>query len=244
VHGLGEHIGRYTQLFELFNEAGLYCAGFDHYGHGKSPGKRGDIIGYKHFNKEIETLISFVEKSMHNLPIILYGHSMGGNIVLHHLLDKHPSVKCAIVSSPWLKSDTKIPAVKKLLSSVMLYLNPSLTVSNELDPNGISSDPAEVKRYIEDTLVHDRISVRLFHQVTEAAGKILSNADKIDVPVLLLHGTSDTFTSHLGSKECADTNPDRIELKLFPGMRHELHHESSRDMVFKTVKTWLNSQIP
>ncbi len=46
VHGLGEHIQRYTNWAGLFNEAMIGFAGVDLPGHGRSDGRRGHIKNY------------------------------------------------------------------------------------------------------------------------------------------------------------------------------------------------------
>ncbi|MEJ2004516.1 MAG: lysophospholipase, partial [Cyclobacteriaceae bacterium] len=238
VHGLGEHIGRYDQLFELFNNEGFHCIGVDHYGHGKSPGKRGDIPNFSYFGKEIDAMDKFCRKEFGEIPVLLYGHSLGGNIALNYLLENHFDL--AVISAPWLKLDNPVASIAKKLTGMLSNVVPSLTLPNGLDPKGISSDPQEVKKYREDPLIHDRISVRLFHQADTSAKRILSEAEKIKTPLLLMHGTADPITSHLGTKEFAAANPAYIDFRLFPGMRHELHHEMSREAVFNSIQSYIN----
>lgn len=43
VHGLGEHIGRYTHVARRLNAWGWHVVGYDQRGHGASGGPRGDI---------------------------------------------------------------------------------------------------------------------------------------------------------------------------------------------------------
>ncbi|MEE8617491.1 MAG: alpha/beta fold hydrolase, partial [Roseateles sp.] len=43
VHGLGEHIDRYAHVAAVLNAEGWDVHGWDHRGHGRSEGRRGDI---------------------------------------------------------------------------------------------------------------------------------------------------------------------------------------------------------
>ncbi len=240
VHGLGEHIGRYSGLYALFQSFGYHSIGTDHYGHGKSAGKRGDIPGFNHFREEVDSMFAYSRDRFGKLPIVLYGHSLGGNIALNYLLTGRYQPDHAIVTSPWLRLDQPVNKITELFSQLMLRLSPSFTISSGLDPEGISTDSSEVQKYIADPLVHDKISVRLFHEASASADMILSSAEKLITPTLLLHGTADPITSHLGSKELAEKNPQYITFKLFPGMRHELHHEKERESVFNSIRNWMN----
>ncbi|MCA6074140.1 alpha/beta hydrolase [Fulvivirga sedimenti] len=244
VHGMGEHIGRYTGLFDHLSSHGFHCLGTDHPGHGHSPGKRGHVKDYNIFMDELQGVIGYAQSHYPGLPLFLYGHSLGGNIVLNYLLRRPVTeIRAAIVSSPWLKLDTKVPPVKKFLSSVLARISPGLTVSNELDPRGISTIPEEVERYSKDPLVHDQISVGLFNSVTQAADYVLENGSKLKTPILLMHGTADPITSHLGSIQLEKSNEMLIDLKLFPGNHHEIHHDRSRDSLIHAVDTWLTSHL-
>ena len=241
-HGLGEHIGRYSVLIDYFNDRGYACAGSDHYGHGKSPGKRGDIAAYRFFLDEIDEMKTVVKTHYPGIPLILYGHSMGGNIVLNYLVNRTTDdIHAAIASSPWITLPAKVPAAKQWLANVMFHLYPSFTAPNGLDPNGISHDSQIVREYIDDTLVHDKISVRLYRMMSENGQALLADPEILHTPTLLIHGTADPMTSCKGSEAFARQNK-QAEYVAFPGMYHELHHEIIQDQVLETVGNWLNSQ--
>lgn len=242
VHGLGEHMGRYDEVFRRMNKLGMVCLGLDHIGHGRSPGKRGHAPDYEFFMEEVNALARYAAENYSGLPVFLYGHSMGGNIAFNYLISHQKSLSGAVISSPWIRLQTQVPAFKKMLSGVAAKLAPSLTLPNDLDPSGISSDPEEVKRYVNDPLIHDRISTSLFEEMSSAAKRIGSGISQIHIPVLLIHGTADPITSHEGSAEVASGN-EIIHIKLFPGSRHELHHDKSRESVFMTIEKWLEEVI-
>ncbi len=242
-HGLGEHFGRYDVLINYFNKAGFVCAGSDHIGHGKSPGKRGDASSYDLFLNEIDDLKAQVKSRYKELPIVLYGHSMGGNIVLNYL-SRRPTddITAAVVSSPWITLPAKVPTAKQLLADIMYHIYPSFTAPNGLDPSGVSHDPVIVENYVNDPLVHDKISVRLFKAMYEHGEKLLEGTEVLDTPTLLIHGTADPMTAHKGSKVFAQQNK-LVEFVAFPDMYHELHHEIIRNEVLEKVGKWLNSHL-
>jgi len=244
VHGLGEHIGRYDELFRSFREKQVSCIGFDLRGHGKSSGKRGHAGSYDHLLDDIGELLQWIKNSNTEIPLFLYGHSMGGNLVLNFLLRRNPeNVRGGIVTSPWLRLKVKPSMLKTALAAVMHRLYPAWSEGNALDPADLSRDPEVGKAYANDPLVHDQISAGLFTDMMRAGRWALDHADQLKIPVLLLHGEADPITSPDASHELAKGNPEQIEFRLFPGMRHETHHETGREEVFQTQWQWLASRL-
>jgi alpha-beta hydrolase superfamily lysophospholipase len=172
----------------------------------------------------------------------LYGHSLGGGIVLDYILRKQPSIKGAIVTSPWIKLAFEPDRFKLLLASVMKNIIPGLVQPSKLIVDHLSHDPAVVARYISDPLVHDKISVGLFHSAMTAAARTLTHANEVIVPILLVHGSNDMICSPEGSRIFA-LNSEKVELKIWEGGYHELHNEPFKKEVFDYIMTWLSNHI-
>src|SRR6202048_3563892 len=78
VHGLGEHSGRYVHVGRFFSEAGYRTIAFDLRGHGRSDGKAVFIKRYEELASDVESVVTHFGE--HDL--FLFGHSMGGQLVL------------------------------------------------------------------------------------------------------------------------------------------------------------------
>ncbi len=244
VHGLGEHCGRYDELFSYFSGHGLGCLGFDLRGHGRSSGKRGHAPSYVHLLDDIGEMVRLVRQSYSHLPLFLYGHSMGGNLVLNYLARYETGdIRGAVVTSPWLKLKVKPSVVKSALAALMHRIYPAFSESNALDPSHLSRDPEVGRAYQSDPLVHDRISAGLFTSMVRSGRYILSHPSDVRVPVLLMHGLADPITSPDASRNLASSNPEYIEFREFPDMRHELHHEIGREEIHKTELEWLRRHV-
>jgi acylglycerol lipase len=241
VHGLGEHVRRYNQWAELFKQEGIGFAGVDLPGHGKSDGTRGYIKNYALLDEMIEILLNSCRKTFPGIPLYIYGHSLGGGIVMNYVIRKNPRIKGAIVSSPWLRLSFEPSRFKVILASVMKYIFPGLVQPSGLIVEHISHDKNEVDAYRKDPLNHGKISVSLFHGAMSAASYSLEHAQDLKVNTLLIHGSDDMLTSPEGSREIAGKS-NRIELKIFEGGYHELHNETFRNDVFKYILNWINKQ--
>ncbi|MBE9509660.1 MAG: alpha/beta hydrolase [Bacteroidetes bacterium] len=241
VHGMGEHIMRYDHWAEKFVNKGYAVTSMDHRGHGRSEGKRGHIPSYESLLQDVDMLIKKSLEFFPKKPIILYGHSLGGNIVLNHALTRK-NISRYIVTSPWLQLSFKPSSIKLVLAKAMKRILPGLLQPSGLNIGNISHDPEVVKAYENDPLVHDRISVRMFISVYTRGEWALANAGKLDRSVLLMHGGDDKITSSDASRRFAEKAGKNVELKIWEGMYHELHNEKIKDEVFGYIIDWLKKQ--
>lgn len=241
VHGIGEHIQRYNYWADLFRKEGIAFAGVDLPGHGRSDGKRGNIKNYNILAEMIDILISSCKQTFPGIPVYLYGHSLGGGIVLDYLLRKNPRIKGAIVTSPYLRLAFEPPKIKLILASVMKNILPGLIQPTGLNTTHLSHDKTVVEKYVNDPLVHGKISVSLFYASAEAAKYSLSHASELKIPTLILHGNDDLILSPDGSREFAGKS-DKAELKIWDGGYHELHNEPFKEEVFKYIMNWINKK--
>jgi alpha-beta hydrolase superfamily lysophospholipase len=160
--------GLQIYLAEVFNQAGYAILTFDHRGHGRSQGRRGHIPTYEAFMDDIGQLLLEARQRWPGGPHFLYGHSMGGNLVLNHALRRRPRLNGVVVTAPWLRLVTSPPRFQVSLLGLVDRLYPQLSFSNRLDPLTLSRDPAVVRAYQTDPLVHDRISIRLFLTIDQS----------------------------------------------------------------------------
>lgn len=238
VHGMGEHIMRYDHWAEKFVNQGYAVTGLDHRGHGRSEGKRGHIPSYESLLQDADLLIKKSLEFFPDKPVILYGHSLGGNIVLNHALTRK-NISRYIVTSPWLQLSFTPSSIKLILAKTMKRILPGLLQPSGLNVGHLSHDPEVVKAYENDPLVHDRISVRMFISAYTRGEWALANAGELDRSVLLMHGGNDKITSANASCRFAEKAGKYVELKIWEGMYHELHNEKIKDEVFGYIMKWL-----
>jgi alpha-beta hydrolase superfamily lysophospholipase len=242
IHGLGEHIHRYDGWSDLLSREGIGFTGVDLPGHGLSDGTRGFIKDYSVTDEMIGILLESAGNTFPGIPVFIYGHSLGGGIVLDYLVRKSPAVKGAIVTSPWLKLSFQPSKFKLAVASVMKSILPGLIQPSGLVVEHISHDPAVVEKYKADKLVHDKISVSLFNSAMNAGNYALAHASELKVSLLLMHGSDDQICSPEGSREFASKTP-MAELKIWPGGYHELHNETFKNEVFAYLMKWINSRL-
>ncbi len=242
VHGHGEHIQRYEHLAKALNQADYSMVGFDHRGHGQSAGKRGHTPSYETLLDDIDAFLTEIREYHPNVPYFLYGHSMGGNLVLNYALRRNPELKGVISTSPWIKLAFEPPAIQVFMGKVMDKIFPAFIQSSGLATTNLSRDPEVVRAYEEDPLVHDKISARLFVAMYESGLWALEHASEFPLPLYLVHGSADKITSATASREFAEKAGDKVTLKIWEGFYHETHNEPEKEEVFKSLIAWLDAQ--
>ncbi|MDY8137354.1 alpha/beta hydrolase [Aquimarina sp. 2201CG5-10] len=242
VHGMGEHSSRYQHVADFLNNQDISLFTFDHIGHGKSEGKRGHTPNYDFLLDSVEKIVSIAYKEHQNIPLFVYGHSMGGNVVANYLLTRYPQVTGVILSAPWFTLPFEPPKFKVILAKLMNKIYPAFSDNTNLDVTAISRDKNVVEAYKNDTLVHGKITPSFFLSCFNAGKWAKDNGKKVSISTLVMHGTEDRLTSCKGSEEFASTNT-LIEFKAYAGLYHELHNEPEQQMVLENVMSFIKSKL-
>lgn len=241
VHGLGEHTGRYAHVAAALNDAGYAVLGFDLRGHGKSDGPRGHTPTYDTLMDDIGRLLDEAAARYPGLSRFLYGHSLGGNLVLDYALRCRPPLAGVVATSPILRTAFAPPPTKVAFGKLLYRVYPAFIMPNGLERAALSRDSEVVRSYGSDPLVHDRMSARLGIEMLQSGERILAHAAEFPLPLLLVHGTADRITSAQASQEFAAKVHGDCTLKLWEGLYHETHNEPEKAEVLAFMVDWLNA---
>ena len=243
VHGLGEHTSRYAHVAEAFGRQGFVLFGADLRGHGRSGGARGHVSSIEDFMQDIDILLEQACARYPGLPIILYGHSLGGIQVLYYGLTHKPNVKGVIAASSGLHNALEKQHLKVIMAKILGALIPNASIASDLDPKAISRDEKVVQAYINDPLVHDRISFGFGKIMLGVTAWTLAHASEFSLPLLLLHGKADMIDFPSSSIEFAAPLKEKCTLVLWDDAYHELHNEPEKNEVFKTMTLWMDARL-
>jgi len=240
VHGMGDHSSRYVPLADALTKAGYVLMAFDLRGHGHSEGQRGHSPSYDALMDDIQIFLNRVDEKYPGKSKFLYGHSMGGNLVLNYVLLRKPELKGVICTSPQLALVFEPPKWKVALAKIISSLIPALSMTTGLPSTGLSRDKKVVDAYDNDPLTHSKITPRFFVNIDRASKNALKCASKFSLPLLLMHGSADSITSPEASAEFASKIKKDCTFKLWEGFYHELHNEPGKEKVVSFIIKWLN----
>jgi len=240
VHGLGEHCGRYMNHVDRFVPLGYAVYGLDHLGHGKSGGEREVIDRFTDFTDTLKIYYEMVKGWQPGKPIFILGHSMGGLITCHYLLDHQADFKGAIISAPAIKVGEGITSLTIIMGKLLSRIAPKTGVL-ALDVTAISHDPVVVKAYADDPLVfHDKTPARLAAESLKAMMRVTTETDKITLPFIVIQGGEDKIVDPGGAQMLYDKAGSKDKtLKIYQGLYHEVHNEPEREVMFKDLESWL-----
>jgi acylglycerol lipase len=243
VHGLGDHSSRYAHVAAALAEAGYVTLAFDQRGHGASQGARGDAVSYDQQMDDIKRLLAEAGERYPALPLFLYGHSMGGNMVLNYALRRRPPIQGVIATAPWLRAAFDPPAWRVRAGRVLHKIKPALSQPSGLDVTAVSRDPAVVQAYRDNPLIHDKISLRVYFSCVAAGRWALERSAEFALPLLLMHGGADRLTSAAASREFAAKIKQGCTYKEWDELFHEIHNEPEQQQVFAYMIDWLDAHL-
>ena len=240
IHGLGEHSGRYLKLIQDFNNKNISVFIIDIRGHGKSEGKRGHSPFYNQLMSDIQYFINHVTNKISNQKYFLYGHSLGGNLVINYSFMKNKKITGIIATSPCIKPAIEPTRMKLFMGKLFQKFIPSLRLSNGIKVNGISRNLQVIKDYIDDPLVHNQVSVQLGLDIISSGIYALENSQYITVPMLVFHGKNDELTSYSASEKLVENSGPNIKFIGFEDAYHEIHNELEKEELLRNIFNWID----
>jgi alpha-beta hydrolase superfamily lysophospholipase len=243
VHGLGDHCRRYDRWIEGFAKNRIATVSFDFRGHGRSEGKKGVINEFEDLLADTKLLIEKTKELFPGIPLILYGHSMGGIISMRYCLQNEELPDFAIITSPWVKLKYPPSALFRLLIRLAGKLIPNSTFSTGLHSDDFSENNEFAGERERDELLHNRISPRLFLEISKQYEKLFNNIETLKVPMLLMHGKEDPVTDIEGSREVFTKSKVNIDYKEWDGAKHHLHNFTGSSEVMDFIIKWIMRKI-
>jgi lysophospholipase len=244
IHGLGEHSGRYAHVADALTAAGYAVHALDHRGHGRSDGKRVYVKSYDELMRDLSMFRGHVQSLHPGRPLIVLGHSMGGNLAVGHVLDRQSGVAGMVLSGPALKVGDDLSPAKIKVFTLVAKVAPGFRPEG-LDAESISRDPAVVAAYRADPLVFTgKISAGLGAALIAAIQRFPARYAELTLPVLVLHGTDDRLAAVEGSREfeAGAVNAD-VTAHYYDGLYHEVFNEPEQDRVIGDLIEWLRGTL-
>ena len=121
--------------------------------------------------------------------MVLYGHSMGGLVVLGYLLTDRPRPDLVVLSSPAL--DSTLAEWKKTLAPTLSRIVPTLAIPNGIDGRTLSRDPAVADKVGADPLATKASTTRFGAEALAEQARVRRDYAGLTLPTLVLHGLDD-----------------------------------------------------
>ena len=243
VHGFGEHSGRYAHMAEYLNSNNISVVTLDLRGHGRSDGRRGYCPDYSQLLGDVDALLAKSREIHPDLPHMLYGHSMGGGIVLNHQLKSSGAgIDAVIASAPFIAPADTISKPQRAIVRFLGKIAPKMSLGNKIDGSKISRLPAEQEAYLSDPLNHGNLGVGLAIGMVEGGEWIIENAGRWTQPLLIVHAREDQLTDFSASEAFA-AKAQNCTFIPYENCEHEIHNDCHRADVYKAASDFIESHI-
>jgi len=244
VHGYAEHSGRYDHVARSFTEQGATVHAYDQRGHGHSDGRRAYVASFERYLDDLDRFLDHVRAQTPDVPLFLFGHSMGGLVVLKYVLDRNPSPRGLLLSAPAIQINPDLaPLVRRIAQFIGRWF-PTLPTTRS--PQGaISRDPDVVAEAQNDPLnYHGRVLARTGAEMLRAGRDVQTNLSALDDPFLVIHGTADRLATPSWSQRLYEQAvSDDKTIHLYEGLYHETFNEPEQDEVLHDLGTWLDAHV-
>ena len=274
IHGIAEYIDRYDEFMSFLADNGIIAVGTDHLGHGKSieseeqTGFFAYDNGWDYVVRDEEVLRLAMHENYPELPIIVFGHSMG-SFMARTLLIRYPDAfNAAIISGTGnqgaalvnggLFMGNLVTGLKgahhysKFLNNLAFGSYNKIYENPKTEYDWLSRDEANVQKYIDDPLCGFIPSCSLFRDMMTGV-KFITNKKNLtamnkDMPVYFMSGDMDPVGECGKGVQKAYNNfleagMNDVSIKLYPGGRHEMLNEINKDEVYTDILAWLESKI-
>lgn len=273
-HGMAEHGARYARFAEAMTREGFHVYAHDHRGHGhtKAPdaprGHFGTDPAADKVLADIDAVHDHIAEAHPGLPVILFGHSMGGLIALNYLFARSDRIAAAAIWNANFFAGIAGRAAQAILawerfrlgSDVPSRILPKLTFQTwahqvpdrRTDFDWLSRDEAEVAKYVADPLCGFDVSVgawrSVFGFIFAGAGDENFKAIRRDLPVLLVGGERDPATNGGKAVENLAARMKRmgfsnLQSTIYRETRHESLNEVNRDMITADFAEWAKAVL-
>lgn len=272
AHGMAEHTDRYIPIAEYLSDKGYAVFMNDHAGHGRSI-KSEDDLGYFGENDgnekivdDVNSVIALAKKEYPDVPVILWGHSMG-SFVARRLIAKYPdSVNSAVIcgtsgANPAAGAGI---AVAKLIAGLsgkrhrsslldtMAFGTYNKKFTGTTGFEWLSENEENVRVYVADRLCGYKFTAYgfkdLFTLLSKVSAKEWYTAVPKDMPVYLIAGDMDPVGNYGKGvtevyRKLEETGHNNVSIKLYHGLRHEIHNESCRTEVLDDIIAFADKNL-
>jgi alpha-beta hydrolase superfamily lysophospholipase len=273
AHGLAEHSRRYRRFADVVAGRGFHVYAWDHRGHGETTAPDAPLgrFGLRHgadlVCQDVKSVRDMAAAAHPGLPVVLFGHSMGGLIALNAAIHDPTAYDALAVwnsnfnPGPAGRAAQGILLAERALkgSDVPSTLLPKLTFGawgrsipgRRTDFDWLSHDPDLVDAYIEDPLCGFDASVSLWldlFDMTFRAPKLLDRLPR-HLPIHLVGGAEDPATN--GGREVTWLSQQfrakgftHVTTRIWPATRHETLNDTVRARAMAEFASWAISALP
>lgn len=273
AHGMIDYVARYTDLADYLTGLGYLFAGHEHLGHGASAGNAEDLGFFARSGgadlviEDMHQMNRLLREAYPDLPLIVMGHSMG-SFITRLYVQKYPHTMSGVIihgtggPNPLLPFGRALSAMTEWIRGPK-YRSAFLTKlafgsynkhfdRAEGESAWLTRDPSRVSTRDTDPYTNFIFTASGYRDLFRFVGR--SNARRWfreypkGMPTLIISGEEDPVGNYGRGpayvyRRLLEEKCTAVEMKLYPGARHELFNETCRDEVFEDIACWIGGVL-
>ncbi|MBJ6763733.1 lysophospholipase [Myxococcaceae bacterium JPH2] len=245
IHGLRDYSDRYGRLAEALRDRGFAVVAQDHRGHGHSGGDRQQLESMQQLVDDVDGMVQEARARHPGVPVVVFGHSMGGLVATHYVLQHASEVSGLILSGAAVALPPGVSGFDTRLAKIAGTLLPGLP-AQALDSQMFLHDGPEKDAFLADPLItHRKLPAGSAKAIVAGVEALDGRFPELKLPLLVVQGSEDVITSIEGNRALVtQASSQDKRFILYPGQRHDLAHEPDSAKVIADVVGWVDAHIP
>jgi alpha-beta hydrolase superfamily lysophospholipase len=250
VHGFNDYSNFFMEPGDFLEARGVATYAPDQRGFGASPAA-GIWPGIPSLIKDLKTLSALVRARHPDLPLYLFGESMGGAVVMvsikeARMRDKPLDVDGIILSAPAVWGRETMPWYQTAALWISAHTMPKAKLTGQ-GLKIVASDNTEMLRALgRDPLIIKKTRVDAVYGLTNLMDAALKAAHQIDLPTLILYGEKDEVIpkapTELMLSRLPETGKADREIIIYANGYHMLTRDLQRETVWRDIARWIEEQ--
>ena len=264
VHGMAAHTARYLDVANYLSERGFYVIMHDHAGHGRSvktdadDGYFCDKNGWLCLVDDVYEVSKLAKEKVPGKKLIVWGHSMGSFITRKYIAKYKNFADAAVIcgtsgANPGAAAGILIANIigackgqkykSKLINNIAFgTYNKRFQGNTGFEWLSVNED--NVTKYVADPKCGFLFSAAGYRDLFSVL-KAVSSPEwykevPADFPMYLISGADDPVGAYgKGVQEVYDkllaSGHTNVKMKLYPGLRHEIHNEKTNAEVYADI---------
>jgi alpha-beta hydrolase superfamily lysophospholipase len=243
IHGFSAHCGSFRHVAEALAAAGFAVTAFDCRGHGRSEGRHGYVRRFGDYADDLHLVIESTRRLSPGLPLAVVAHSHGVTVTLDYLFSGKGTFDALVAAAPYLALKMPVAAWKRGAAAVLGTIWPTIQMSNQLEPELVTRDPAMLEEIRNDPQAHHVATPRWFNEVRAAQARLRASASLLNVPTFMPVAGADRLADAAASISFARAAGPIVELRVYDELFHEIYFEPERERVIADIAGWLTGRF-
>lgn len=239
LHGYGEQTTPYQEIAQKWLESDFAVCMYDLRGHGRSGGYRGFTQRFEDYLDDFDLIFARVQDQQQSLPVFLLGQDLGALIAAAFATSRrHVFAGLILCAIPF---QLPLTPMQLMLGSILSYVSPRRPLGPKKMASLAFGD--KVATSADQGFQIDGMPCRVSSEILKAGRQLLSDADNILGPLLMINGVQDAYHSEDMSQQLYERamSFDKARWQVEKAEHRLLDRQDSYG-VSQRIREWMNER--